>query len=265
MMREALEIAQWVDAGALDSCKGTSRVYLGHETSFDQMPSLPSTLEAAARLRDAHQSVTLVTPFLTEKALQHVCAMIEAITEVLDCYEVVCNDWGLVQWLSTHRIAEVVAGRFLAGQASDPRLAAFNLAERQIPYERAVQHADGTQVFVKYRFPSNDLMAHLCRCAIDTPAVLEFLSHLGLRRFEISNTLQGIRIAPTTTWKVTLHLPDVPIAVARQRWQDGGNQWIHPSFPVTLYQKDNAVFYRNGGVPANIHMLPIDRVVCRME
>lgn len=258
-----MEIAHW-----LDSCTGSvphdaQRIYLGHETCIDQIPPLQDMINTIHRLRDSDKQITLVTPFLTEKDMCRIYEMIEAISESLSGYEVVCNDWGLLQWLTESDFAEPIVGRLLVGQATDPRLAAFDLPERQLSYERFVLHADGTKVELRYRRPRDALLTHLGSCSIATPEVISFLHQLGIRRLEISNTLQGIHMTLDTGWNVTLHLPEVPIAIACHCWRDSGNQWLHSTFPVALYQRDNMVFYCNNDKPLNIDSLGIDRLVYR--
>ena len=95
-------------------------------------------------------------------------------------------------------------------------------------------------------------MKHLRSCSIAIPDVLSFLQDLGVGRFEVSNPLQGIYLTPANGWDVTLHLPEVLVAVARDKFGDGCKQWLHHSFPVELYQRDNMIFYNNSKVPANI-------------
>lgn len=256
-----MEIAYWLDSSTGSVPHDVKRVYLGHETCIDRLPPLGKMIKTVHSLRDSDKDITLMTPFLTEKDMCHICRMIQTMSESLSDFEVVCNDWGLLQWLTKSHLAEPTIGRLLVGQATDPRLAAFDLPERQRPHERSVFHADGTKVQLRYRRPTDALMTHLRSCAIVTPQVLSFLHRLGVRRFEVSNTLQGIHMPLDTGWNVTLHMPEVPVAIARHRWRDEGNQWLHSTFPIALYQRDNIVFYCNNDKPLNIDSLGIDRLV----
>lgn len=258
-----MQIAYWPDSLTESVPRDAQRIYLGDEACISRIPPLLEMIDAVHRLRDSGMQITLVTPFLTENDMHRIGEMIEAISESLSGYEVVCNDWGLLQWLSESRVAEPILGRLLVGQATDPRLAAFDLPERQLAHKRCVRHADGTRVELRYRRPTDALMTHLRGCSNAAPEVLSFLHGLGVRRLEVSNTLQGIYMTRDTRWNVTLHLPDVPIAIARHCWCDGGNQWLHATFPVALYQHDNMVFYRNDDKPLYIDALGIDRLVYR--
>ncbi len=258
-----MEIAYWPHSPTGIVPRGARRIYLGDEACIDRIPPLQDMVDTVRRLRDSDKQITLVTPFLTENDLHGICEMIEALSESLSGYEVVCNDWGLLQWLTESHCAEPVVGRLLVGQATDPRLAAFDLPEWQLPHERFVLHADGTKVELRHRRPTDALLTHLAGCSIATPEVISFLHGLGIRRLEVSNTLQGIRMTLNTGWCVTLHLPEVPIAIARHSWRDSGNQWLHSTFPVALYQRDNMVFYRNDETPPNLACLGIDRLVYR--
>ncbi len=258
-----MQIAYWPDSPTESVPRDAQRIYLGDEACIGRIPPLPEMISAVHRLRDSGMQITLVTPFLTENDLLRIGGMIEAISESLSGCEVVCNDWGLLQWLSESRIAEPILGRLLVGQATDPRLAAFDLPERQLAHQRWVLHADGTRVELRYRQPTDALMTHLRGCSHATPEVLSFLHEMGVRRFEVSNTLQGIDVTRDTRWNVTLHLPDVPVAIARHCWSDTGNQWLHATFPVALDQHDNMVSYRNDNKPLYLDALGIDRLVYR--
>ena len=256
-----MEKACW--ARTLDEAVASDapRVYLGHESCPDLLPARQPLLDAVLRLRDAGRRITLVTPFVTERETVRIRALIESLSRSLGRYEVVCSDWGLLRWLAASRLAEPVVGRLLAGQATDPRLAALDQPARQRPHERIVHHADGTAVRLRYRRPTQALMTHLRGCSLDDAEVLPYLAGLGVGRFEVSNLLQGLRLSPPAGWKVTLHVPEVPLAIARRVWVEPGSQWLHPTFPVPLHRRENVLFYRHSRIPANAEASGIDRVV----
>jgi hypothetical protein len=106
-------------------------------------------------------------------------------------------------------------------------------------------------------------MKHLRSPSIAIPDVLSFLYDLGVKRFEVSNLLQGIHQTPVPGWDVTLHLPEVLVAIARDQFGDGCKKWLHHSFPVQLCQRDNIVFYNNNEVPVNIEEFGVNRLVHR--
>lgn len=256
-----MEVSRWSSGRSPVFSGEGKRVYCGCESDPERAVECPDIVERARRLRDRGRSLTLVTPYLTEAALERVCAAVTELAEVQDELEVVCNDWGLVHWLGERRLAEPVIGRLLVGQAVDARLAALDMPDWQLPHERPVQHADGSLVQLRYRRPSEELNEHLRSLAIDTPEVLAFLRRLGVRRIEISNALQGLEMQLDAGWRVTLHMPDVPVAIARRPWRDRGRQWRHPTFPVTLHHRDNMVYYRNPVLPPEEVLDRVDRVV----
>lgn len=262
-----MEIAYWPESCGENIPGDANRIYIGHETGVEQIPAMKDIIDTSHQILDTNRQITLVTPaFLSEKDMNHMRQLIEAISGLTDGLdEVVCNDWGLLYWLTEDNIAKPVIGRLLVGQATDPRLSVFDSPERQIPFERFVQHADGTMVRLLYRRPKPALMSHLRSCAIANPEVLSFFTQLGVQRLEISNVLQGIEMTPGPGWSVSLHLPEVPVALARHNWSGNGNQWLHPSFPVDLYKRNNMIFYRNYDKPENLSKLQIDRLVYRIQ
>ena len=258
-----MEIVRWSSGGSPVFSADDPRVYWGCESDPDRAFDSRDLVEQARRLRDSGRQLTLVTPYLTETALDRVCRAIGELAEVVDALEVVCNDWGLVHWLAECRVAEPVIGRLLVGQAVDSRLAALDMPDRQRPHERLVRHADGALVQLRYRRPSQALTRHLRSLAIDTPGVLAFLRRLGVRRIEVSNALQGVEVRLDSGWNASLHLPEVPVAIARRPWRDGGRKWLHPTFPVALHHRGNMVFYRNPVLPPEESLARVDRVVYR--
>jgi len=258
-----MEIASWVECDFGRFSGDAHRVYWGHEICVDRILSVPEFDELPRRLLDAGKKLTLVTPTLAEEEMSRICKLVDTLSDSLDRFEVVCNDWGLFHWLTDRQSVEPTIGRFLVGQATDPRLAALDLPDWQLPHERAVSHADGTQVELRYRRPTQALVTHLQKCGIDIPEVLSFLRHLGTRRLEVSNVLQGIQLKLAPGWRASLHIPEVPVAVARDEWSDDGTQWLHPTFPVDLHQRDNTVFYCNSDKPSDLLSLRVDRLVYR--
>jgi hypothetical protein len=256
-----MEIAQWLDRKMGMVPSEVTRIYLGNETCFDRIPPLSDLILISRRLCNEDRQLTLATSPLTEGELNRARFLIEAIAKTLGRFEVVCNDWGLVHWLTEAQVAEPVVGRFLVGQTTDPRLAALTNPERQRPHERDVLHTNGARVGLRYRPPSDDLMAHLRGCAVVAPEALSFLNRLGVRRLEIGNALQGIDMKIDHPWRVTLHLTDVQVAASRHPWHEDGTKWLHPTFPVALHHRDNALFYDNDAMPLNLQELHIDRIV----
>ncbi|HEX7681869.1 MAG TPA: hypothetical protein VF713_27365 [Thermoanaerobaculia bacterium] len=147
----------------------------------------------------------------------------------------------------------------------------------QRPFERVVRHVDGTEAMLCHEMPSPALVRHLQRCSLDAPAAYELLFQYGVRRLEINNLLQGIDIEPPDGWHVSLHVPDVLVALARDcaampapenagAWSCRNGcpppaVWRHESVPVDLIQRANAVYYLNPSTPAFRKDLPIDRIV----
>jgi hypothetical protein len=256
-----MEIAHWLNSSLNNVSAAGQRIYLGHESSSCHIPTFQEIQRILQPFRDSDRQITLVTPVLYEKEMGSICRLIEKTAIRYKKIEVVCNDWGLLQWLTESKVAEPIVGRLLVGQATDPRLAALDFPQRQQAYERSVYHADGTVANLRYKRPTKALMNHLRSCPLAIMNVLAFLQKMGVRRFEVSNCLQGIDVMPIPGWNVSLHLPIVPVAIARQCWENNGRKWRHYSFPVDLYQTDNMVFYYNDKIPESSDTTGIDRLV----
>jgi len=231
--------------------------------------------------REQGLPVTLVTPpALANEGLKSALAVIEAMRRALDTLEVVCNDWGVMEYTARNGLGTPVIGRLLAAQAADPRIARMlcPIVDGQPPL--FVTHSDGTRCRLLRRAPSREMASHLRSCWLDRPEILSYLSKYGIRRVELSNTAQGIELSRIADWSYSLHVPEVLVSVFRQcpgkgenfnRLRRCGEQtckgdekpWHLASLPADLFRRDNALYYRCRKLPANLAALPVDRIVGR--
>ncbi len=86
-----MEIASWVEGDFGRFSGDAHRVYWGHETCVDRILSAPDVDELPHRLLDANRQLTLVTPFLPEKELSHICRLVDTLSDSLGHFEVVCK------------------------------------------------------------------------------------------------------------------------------------------------------------------------------
>ena len=133
-----MEIAHWTHSWTAIVEDNADRVYIGHDTSFDGFPSACDLIATAKRLDDRGKLFSLVAPPLMENEMIRLRDCLDTLSNRVNAFEVVCNDWGLLEWLTQSKAATPVLGRFLTGQATDPRLAALDWPGVQIPHERLV-------------------------------------------------------------------------------------------------------------------------------
>jgi hypothetical protein len=254
------------------------RVYFGHETCEHRLPLPEDAAKLATRLRDHGIPATLVTPFLSEKGLNAARRLVDRLRTVLEDLEVVCSDWGLLDWLCGQRPATPVVGRLLSLQVTDPRLGRLFLPSRT--NSRLVTHLDGTVCELAFRSPSAVLARHYSGCWVDKPEVIAFFTSQGVRRCEISNPLQGVALSELPGWSYSLHVSDVLVAVMRhcpgpgedlnrpaacpcQSGEEKTVPWQCAGLPVSLFRRANALYYAWPTLQANFNSLPINRLVHR--
>lgn len=276
----AAETAFWIDWRLpLTSWPPGTRCYIGHETCWRRMPAAQEALGIADVVADNGGRISLVTPHLPGEALSVVLRLVERLVSKLEGVEVICSDWGLLNKVCILRVGTPVVGRMLAGQSTDPRIARVCAPEGGAA--RSVTHLDGTLCALRRRVPSAELIEYYQGCWVDRPEVLAFLGDMGIRRCEISNTIQGISLAGAAQWSFSLHVDDVPVTVLPHCPANGEDftsgpkagpapcssgrcnplEWRVDSFPVILFRRDNALYYRNEAVPLNLCRLPVDRIV----
>ena len=273
-MEEACYV-DWRDPGTTPA--RAERVYFGHETCQHRLPSADRARELASVVAARGLAITLVTPPLTDDGLVEVRQLIESLRDTGLCFEVVCNDWGLLSALGNVRGLSPVAGRLLSGQRTDPRL------RRALDWnaglaQRTVRHLDGSHCVVRHRPPSPQLRSHYRSCPLDRTSIIEFLGSRGVCRCELSNVAHGLDLNSTPGWSYSLHVPEVLLAVMRGCPGEGedfstrrgccpGNcdtnvvPWRTGAFPVDLFRRGNALYYHHSTPPKNLAALPIDRIV----
>ncbi|HWP95729.1 MAG TPA: hypothetical protein VN426_02690 [Syntrophomonadaceae bacterium] len=276
-----MEYAYWLKwqdtAGVIPS---GARIYLGEECCERKIPALDLLMSWAWNLKDSGCNMTLVTPLVSESVLGQLEQMLDRLSRVFESYEVVCNDWGVFSLACERPFCQQVVGRLLARQDTDPRLAQILNYDFQKSQERDVRHVDGTIARLTYLPPPPEYETHLRRPSIITSTVLDYLGRTGAGRLELNNTLQGLDITLTSGWKASIYVPDVLVTMKRHcsicnladdEGKDGAidcspayTEWTHPSFPLPLYAKGNALYYFNQILPDNCENLDIDRIVSRL-
>ena len=276
----AVETALWIDwRQPLTSWQPGTRCYIGHETCWRRMPAARTALDIARIVADNGGRLSLVAPHLPGEVLSVVLRLVERLVSELEGVEVICSDWGLLNKVCSLRMGTPVVGRMLAGQSTDPRIARVCAPERGAA--RSIIHLDGTRCTLRRKVPTAELIEYYQRCWVDRTEVLAFLGDMGIRRCEISNTLQGVHLAGAAEWSFSLHMDEVPVAIMPCCPDCGENftygqkacegvclsgsgkpvEWQADLFPSVLFRRDNALFYRNKVVPLDLQHLPVDRLV----
>jgi hypothetical protein len=229
------------------------RIYFGHETCEKRLPEFDEIKKLLAFSEKLNLELTFVTPFLTDKGIGKVMRFLEALKAAGQDVEVVVSDWGLLHLVSSTKIGIPVISRFLTGQQTDFRL---------------------------NRLPPVEMTEHLASCTLLKKQSLAFFDRYKIERFEVSNTLQGIRTDDCGDYRYSLHLPFVPLSIFRtcperfdfnhiredcnaRTCQRNRTEWSTPAYGYKIYCMDNALYYANPDCEATLrNNTRIDRIVC---
>lgn len=241
----------------IPDCK---RLYFGHETCEKRLPSYDEAEELLAFADSRKMELTFVTPFLTAKGFEHVVLFLEKIISVIPHLEIVLSDWGLLNWVTTHKIGTPVISRFLVGQQVDFRLSKF--------------YKDYPSDWI-----SPELSEHISACSLLKTKTLDLLNRLGIYRFELNNVVQSVKLPDDIRLHFSLHVPFVPLTIFRWCPEDSdfnhtrkgcnrqtcGNceeEWQTQSLEQTIWRRDNALYYSNSDNHTHILRHPaIDRLI----
>jgi hypothetical protein len=94
--------------------KSYSRVYFGNEFCMKLLPSDKECEKIIRFINDKKLKLTLIIPFTNDIELLKMKKFIKRFKNVLNCDEVVCNDFGVLHFLKRTQIKkEVILGRVL--------------------------------------------------------------------------------------------------------------------------------------------------------
>ncbi|MEN6390803.1 MAG: hypothetical protein ABFD04_10335 [Syntrophomonas sp.] len=274
-----MDYAYWIDwQNTRCEILPKARIYLGEECCEKRLPPPKKVMYWANRLHDQGNTLTFITPFVSDAGLIQVNNILDALSSIYDSYEVVCNDWGVFSLVIGRPSCIPLIGRLLSRQDTDPRLAQILDRPFQESLERDVWHVDGTPVRLKYKPPSEEYKTHLRTPSIINNRVLSYLSKTGSHRLELNNPLQGLKLELIDGWKATIYIPDVIVSIKRHcstcsislgsltpNCCNLSAEWIHPSFPVPLHSCGNALYYLNNVLPDGFEDMGIDRIVLNMR
>lgn len=253
--------------------KNFSRIYFGHETCERLLPEWNDITALLDSVRKQNLRLTFVSPFLTGAGMKRVTLLLERIAVAGYEIEVVTSDWGLLSWLMHSRAGTPAVSRFLVGQMLD-----FRMKYISNRYEHRVLNIDGKYYRLEHAPPSEQMFEHLSQCTLLKPETLDFLERHGIRRLELSNVYQTIRLPEKENFHYSLYVPFVPVTVFRNCPEhhdfngiqpvcprDGccaGNRVWQTSLSDSLLCRDNALYYRNNSFSEQLKNNPlIDRIV----
>lgn len=147
-----------------------SRVYFGNEFCQHLIPSLASVKETYGAARDRGWRFSLLTPYVTDEGLDKLRPLFAFLETQGEPVEVVFNDWGVLQQLSSFPHLKPVHGRLLDKRLRDPRITGL-YKSAPIPIRTAVQRSNVT-----------------------TSAYLALLRRHGVELVELDNVMQGLDI-----------------------------------------------------------------------
>jgi hypothetical protein len=261
----------------MSGIKDFNRIYFGHETCERLLPVWNDISRLSAFAREQNIPLTFVSPFLSNAGMKRVILLLEQLAAAGNEMEVVTSDWGLLSRLM-HRCTGVpVVSRFLVGQQLD-----FRMKHIHTPYEDRVLNIDGKYYRQEHVLPSAQMLEHLSQCTLLKPETLDFLERHGIRRLELSNVYQTIRLPERDAFRYSLHVPFAPVAIfrncaeghdfngvqpvcSRDECHAGAGLW-HISPARTVVCRDNALYYRHACLSEQLKKNPqIDRIVLHGE
>jgi hypothetical protein len=239
------------------------------------IPSIANLEKAINFTQKRDLRFTFVTPFVTEQGLQRLNKLFQFLkTRLKDC-EIVVNDWGVLEVLSTKfKTFRLALGRLLIRQNRDPAMA--YVLEKQLPF--AFRDKKGKIAIIAHIPPGKHYQKGIRACYVNATSVQGFLSKFNIERVELNNLIQGLNLQDIK-FRVSLYTPFVNIAttrfcpmesrfqkiyrinVCKKECQKYYSRLKNKTLPMSLYKYGNTVFYKNPVRLKSIGQSAIDRIV----
>lgn len=239
-----------------------TRVHFGVEFCERLLPSATELRDVLSEADRRGLPLTLVTPYVTEDGLGRVEKLLALLPEAV---EVAFNDWGVLRIMRERypHLAPVL-GRLLTKVKRGPRIMNFT---DKLPKEA---------------------LEHLRSTSLGVPRYTQFLFANNIRRAELDNPLQGLRLEDVPReLKLSLHIPFAYVSTTRfcltANCDDPDKKGFIGVFPCSqqcrtytffldnaamttlLIRKGNTIFFRNAAVTDEMRASHIDRVIIAPE
>jgi hypothetical protein len=201
--------------------------------------------------------------------------------------EVIINDYGVLDLLNEkYRALLPVFGRLLTKQKRDPRI--LRLRKTKPEKNKFFKNKDGYYVILSKKAPDS-VISYYKETNINVPIIRSFLKSYRMKRAEIDNLLQGIRLEiPKSDLSVSLYIPygyitttrlcsanpfrniksfSCKISFCRKECKKYDVRLKGKYVPKVIYKKGNTMFFKNKKVPAQkeLSRIGIDRIVYQPE
>jgi hypothetical protein len=181
------------------------RIYFGQETCENLIPTIKEVQAALDFCAKEELPFTLVTPYVGPDKIDELAAIFEFLTEKDETVEVVVNDFGTLQLLtSKYKTLEPSLGRLMIKLKRDPRfsLSGYDIAKSEIGNLKKVEQ--------------NQLDA-IQESSLDFPIYQQLLKGMNVQRLGVDSVPQGINPKAIKKWAfpVDLYWPWVYITSGR--------------------------------------------------
>jgi hypothetical protein len=231
---------------------------------------------------------SLVTPYVTDKGLERVGSLLEALQDEMPDAEVIINDWGVL-FLLERRFPSFlrVLGRLLTKQKRCPTLIRLLERKPQALLRQPPKDKETKCILIQKKLPSDLDLYYRGSNVSSVPIIHSFLASRRIKRIEIDNLAHGMTLSlPKDKIQASVYFPYVYISTTFfclssgcddkeisflkiKRCAKQCQEYIftlrHPSMPRLIYLKGNTQFYRNKRLPNAMEKMGINRTVYEPE
>ncbi len=215
-----------------------TRIYVGDEFCANRLPSPDRILRFRRWAEEAGVGITLLTPILSDAAIQACTPLLDALFRKDPAAEVVVNDWGVLRFLmDRYRGFRIAAGRLLDKGFKDPRSPGNPVG------------GEGDELFSGGTFdhtPIREVMDRLGVCRLERD-LLPGRCETGASddRFGLSIYYPyGYFTTGRICWPASVRQRFVPGGTCDHVCQTLSMGLAHPDFTLPVFQNGNTLYYR---------------------
>jgi len=250
------------------------RIYWGAEFCQNRIPTPAQTGKILKLCLRAGKGFTLITPFVTDSALEKLSDTFVLLKKVAPGCEIVVNDWGVLEFLNQrfNGVFRLALGRLLIRQPRDPAIQ--QVIKKHPP--SLLKNKEGEVFIIVYRKPSKEFFSWI-RSSYAHPSVTQrFLSENNIFRIELNNPIQGVDFSKIFMAK-SIYIPLVNISTTRFCPMDTDHQKIYRIGSCkkeclkyydrleidknVIYKIGNTIFYKNPLKSNQLKEADVDRIV----
>lgn len=196
----------------LQRLKNINVLYFGNEFCQNRIPNLKQLKYCYDFCINNKIKLVFVLPFITNSKVSVVNNLLNFLNSQKEKPEVVFNDWGTFNLISSYKNLKPVLGRLLNKQRKDP--VAQKIFENSQPKMKIIKE-NGKQVIVQLKQVPKTLINYFQHTYLDVPEIQNFMIRNNITRYETDLVPWQNKLKLTKKISLSVYYPYINISATR--------------------------------------------------